>query len=197
MRKIKYKRGKKTQPYNLEYTGIHKSKESELQLFVYDDLDLTEYEDFKVSDLDKYIEGQKTNWINIHGLNNVEWLKSIGNYFKIDNFMLADILNTTRRTKLEESHDYLFFNIKSLLPAEHSDNISVEQISFLLKDGILISFQEKRSDFFTHIRERIRTHSGIVRTKKADYLLYILLDAIMENFYITLESEEDKIEELI
>jgi magnesium transporter len=166
-------------------------------LFVYDDLNLTEYDDFKVSELDKYIEGQKTNWINIHGLNNVEWLKSIGNYFKIDNFMLADILNTTRRTKLEESHDYLFFNIKSLLPAEHSDNISVEQISFLLKDGVLISFQEKRSDFFTHIRERIRTHSGIVRTKKADYLLYILLDAIMENFYITLENEEDSIEELI
>jgi magnesium transporter len=67
----------------------------------------------------------------------------------------------------------------------------------LIKDGILISFQEKRSDFFTHIRERIRTHSGIVRTKKADYLLYILLDAVMENFYITIENEEDKLEELI
>ena len=197
MRKIKYKKGKKLQPYNLEYTGIHKTKDSEMQLFVYDDLTLAEYEDFKVSNLDKYIEKQKTNWVNIHGLNNVEWLKSIGNYFKIDNFMLADILNTTRRTKLEESHEFLFFNIKSLLPAEHSDNISVEQISFLIKDGVLISFQEKRSDFFAHIRERIRTHSGLVREKKADYLLYILLDAIMENFYITLENEEDKVEELI
>lgn len=197
MRKIKYKKGKKMQPYNLEYTGIHKNKESELQLFVYDDLNLTEYEDFTVSDLDKLIDQQKTNWINIHGLNNVSWLKSIGDYFEIDNFMLADILNTTRRTKLEESHDFLFFNIKSLLPAENSDNIKVEQISFLLKDGILISFQEKRSDFFTHIRERIRTHSGIVRIKRADYLLYILLDAIMQNFYITLENEEDKVEELI
>ncbi|TRX11289.1 magnesium/cobalt transporter CorA [Flavobacterium gawalongense] len=197
MRKIKYKKGRKLQPYNLEYTGIHKNKESEMQLFVYDNLDLIEYEDFKVSDLDKFINVQKTNWINIHGLNNVEWLKSIGAYFKIDNFMLADILNTTRRTKLEESQDSLFFNIKSLLPAGNSDNISVEQISFLIKDGILVSFQEKRSDFFTHIRERIRTHSGIVRTKKADYLLYILLDAIMENFYITIENEEDKVEELI
>ena len=197
MRKIKYKKGKKMQPYNLEYSGIHKNKDLEVQLFVYDDLNLTEYEDFNVSDLDNYIDKQKINWINIHGLNNVEWLKSIGNYFEIDNFMLADILNTTRRTKVEESHDFLFFNIKSLLPTEHSDNINVEQISFLLKDGILISFQEKRSDFFTHIRERIRTHSGIVRTKKADYLLYILLDVIMENFYITLENEEDKIEELI
>lgn len=197
MRKIKYKKGRKLHPYNLEYTGIHKSQDSDMQLFVFDNLDLTEYEDFKVSDLDKYINTQKSNWLNIHGLNNIELIKSIGNYFEIDNFMLADILNTTRRTKLEELSDVLFFNIKSLLPAGNSDNISVEQISFLIKEGVLISFQEKRSDFFTHIRERIRTHSGIVRTKKVDYLLYILLDAIMENFYITIENEEDKVEELI
>lgn len=197
MRKIKYKKGRKLQPNNLEYTGIHKDNESEMQLFVYDNLNLTEYEGFMVSDLDKYMNVHKNNWLNIHGLNNIELMKSIGSYFKIDNFMLADILNTTRRTKVEELSDVLFFNIKSLLPLGDSDNITVEQISFLIKDGVLISFQEKRSDFFTHIRERLRTHSGIVRTKKADYLLYILLDAIMENFYITLENEEDKVEELI
>ncbi|TRX16067.1 magnesium/cobalt transporter CorA [Flavobacterium franklandianum] len=197
MRKIKYKKGRKLQPYNLEYTGIHKKTDSEIQLFVYDDLNFAEFADFNVSDLKKHINTQKTNWLNIHGLNDLDFLKSISDYFKIDNFMLADILNTTRRTKIEEQHDILFFNIKSLLPAGDTDNISAEQISFLIKDGVLISFQEKRSDYFTHIRERIRTHSGIVRTKKSDYLLYILLDAIMENFYITLESEEDNIEELI
>ena len=197
MRKIKYKKGRKLLPYNLEYTGIHKRTDSEMQLFVYDDLSLSEYEEFTISDLQKNMDSQKTNWLNIHGLNDINLLKAVGDHFKIDNFMLADILNTTRRTKIEEQQDVLFFNIKSLLPAENSDNISVEQISFLIKDGILISFQEKRSDFFTHIRERIRTHSGIVRTKKADYLLYILLDAVMENFYITIENEEDKIEELI
>ena len=197
MRKIKYKKGRKLQPYNLEYTGIHKRTDSEIQLFVYDDANLSEYVDFNFADLKKSIDVKKTNWLNIHGLNDLDLLKSIGDYFEIDNFMLADILNTTRRTKIEEQQDILFFNIKSLLPAENSDNISVEQISFLIKDGVLISFQEKRSDFFTHIRERIRTHSGIVRTKKADYLLYILLDSVMENFYITIENEEDKIEELI
>ena len=197
MRKIKYKKGRRQQPYNLEYTGIHKQTDSEMQLFVYDDTSFTEYVDFRISDLKNNIDIKKTNWLNIHGLNDIDFLKSVSNYFKIDNFMLADILNTTRRTKIEEQRDILFFNIKSLLPSEDSDNISAEQISFLIKDGILISFQEKRSDFFTHIRERIRTHSGIVRTKKADYLLYILLDAIIENFFITLENEEDKIEELI
>ena len=197
MRKIKYKKGRKVQPSFLEYTGSHKQVKTELQLFVYDTNTLTEFNESKVSQLDKCFDFNKTNWLNVHGLNDIELIKSIGNHFNIDNFMLGDILNTTKRTKLEEYHEVLFFNIKSLLPEENSDSINVEQISFLLKNGFLISFQEKRSDFFTHLRERIRTHSGIVRDKKADYLLYLLLDAVMENFYITIENEEDKVEGLI
>jgi magnesium transporter len=197
VRKIKYKKGRKVQPSILEYTGIHKDIQTEMQLFVYDDTDLTEYSEFRINEFPKSLNLNKINWLNIHGLNNLELIKSVGSFLDVDNFILGDILNTTRRTKLDELHDVLFFNIKSLLPTENSDNISVEQISFLIKEGVLVSFQEKRSDFFAHIRERIRTHSGIVRTKKADYLLYLLLDAIMENFYITIEAEEDKVELLI
>lgn len=197
MRKIKYKKGRKVQPSFFDYTGVHKQIKTELQLFVYDTHDLTECEELNVHEIEANVDLNKVNWLNIHGLNNIEVIKSVGDYLKVDNFMLGDILNTSKRTKLDEYHDVLFFNIKSLLPVENSDNINVEQISFLLKNGILVSFQEKRSDFFTHIRERIRTHSGIVREKKADYLLYLLLDAVMENFYITIENEEDRVEELI
>ena len=197
MRKIKYKKGRKVQPTNLEYTGVHKNTKTEIQLFVYDTNDFKEFNDYKNVQLVKCFEFSKVNWLNIHGLNDIETIKSIGEYLNVDSFMLGDILNTTKRTKLDEYHDILFFNIKSLLPIENTDNINVEQISFLLKSGVLVSFQEKRSDFFTHIRERIRTHSGIVRDKKADYLLYLLLDAIMENFYITIENEEDRVEILM
>ncbi len=197
MRKIKYKKGKKIQPTHLEYTGIHKNQATEMQLFVYDNTTIMECAQIDVAAIKTNIDLNKVNWLNIHGLNDIAIIKSIGDYLSIDNFMMGDILNTTKRTKLEEYHDILFFNIKSLLPAEHNDNINVEQISFLLTNGMLVSFQEKRSDFFTHIRERIKTHSGIVRTRKADYLLYLLLDAVMENFYITIENEEDKVEILV
>ena len=111
MRKIKYKKGRKALPYSLEYTGIHKKTTSEIQLYVYDDQNLSVYSELIVSDLDKCIDIQQTNWLNIHGLNDLQLLQNIGNYFNIDNFMLADILNTTRRTKIEEQHDILFFNI--------------------------------------------------------------------------------------
>ena len=197
MRKIKYKKGKKVQPSLLEYTGVHKSIKTEMQLFVYDTENLEEFNHINTQDLYRCTNFNKVNWLNIHGLNDIHVMQDIGRHFNVDNFMLGDILNTIKRTKLDEYQDILFFNIKSLLPVEDSNKISVEQISFLLKKGILISFQEKRSDFFVHIRERIRTHSGIVREKKADYLLYLLLDSVMENFYITIESEEDRVEELI
>ncbi|MEO8516602.1 MAG: magnesium/cobalt transporter CorA [Flavobacterium sp.] len=197
MRKIRYKKGKKVQPSILEYTGIHKDVPTEMQLFVYNDKDLTECSGDRTQELLPNINFTKVNWLNVHGLNETAIIKEIGDFLSVDNFMLGDILNTTKRSKIEEYHDVLFFNIKSLLPSECSEQINVEQVSFLLKNGILTSFQEKRSDFFMHIRERIRTHSGIVREKKADYLLYLLLDAIMENFYITIENEEDRVEELI
>ncbi|MEO7976209.1 magnesium/cobalt transporter CorA [Flavobacterium sp.] len=197
MRKIKYKKGRKLQHVTLEYTGSQKEHKSEMQLFVYNNEDVVEYEKFTVESLNTCIDYSKNNWLNIHGLTDINLIKTIGAHFKLDDFLLADILNTTKRTKLEEQEGILFFNIKSLLPSEHSDGLKVEQLTFIVKDGILISFQEKRSDFFSHIRERLRTHAGIVRTKKVDYLLYLLLDAVMENFYITIEDEEHNIEELI
>ena len=174
MRKIKYKKGRKIQHINLEYTGVHKDYESEMQLFVYDDVSITEYEKLLPTALQSCFDYSKNNWLNIHGLNDIDLIKAVGSRFQINEFLLADILNTTKRTKLEEQQDVLFFNIKSILPSEHSDNIQVEQISFVLKEGILLSFQEKRSDFFAHIRERLRLHAGIVRTRKVDYLLYLL-----------------------
>jgi magnesium transporter len=197
LRKIKYKKGRKVQPSTLEYTGIHSDTVTEMQLFVYNQDDITEFHQIEATALASHVDSEKVNWINVHGLNDAKLIQYVGTTFGADNFIIGDILNTTKRTKLEEYSDILFFNVKSLLPMVDSDNISVEQISFILKDRVLISFQEKRSDFFVHIRDRIRTNSGIVRTKNTDFLLYLLLDAIIENFYITLESEEDKVDTLI
>lgn len=195
MRKLLYKKGRKVVPTLIEYTGEHADTKPEMQLFVYNSDELTEFEDIKLSELQEHMESNKNNWINLHGLSDINLIKEIGVKFKIDDFILSDILNILKRSKVDEYNHTLFFNIKSLLP--QSNGIDIEQISFILRDGLLFSFQEKRSDFFVHIRERMRQHAGIVRDRKVDYLLYLLLDAVMENFYITIESEEQKIDEVI
>ncbi|MEO4005853.1 magnesium/cobalt transporter CorA [Flavobacterium sp. CAU 1735] len=201
MRKVKYRKVRKVQPNYYEYTGVHTSEPVGMQLFVYNEKRFEEYAKVTLNKVEKELndklQEEDVKWLNIHGLHDVGLIQKIGELVGIQNFLVGDILNTQRRTKLEELDDMLFFNIKSILPGEDLDNISVEQISFILKGNMLVSFQEKRSDFFTHIRERIRTATGIVRKKKNDYLLYLMLDAIIENFYITIENYEDRIEALM
>lgn len=201
MRKIKYKKGRKLQPNFYEYTGIHKVDPVELQLFVYNEIQYTEINKIPLATIEESINNPNhlndVKWLNIHGLHDVDLVKNVGELLNIEPYIIGDILNTTRRSKMEELGDMLFFSIKSILPEKDLDNMRVEQISFILKENLLVSFQEKKSDFFTHIRERIRHNTGIVCRKKNDYLLYLMLDAIMENFYITIENYEDRIEALM
>ena len=201
MKKVKYSKVKKVQPNFYEYTGIHTADPVEMQLFVYNDAGYEEYKKVSIDRIQKEITDENqvddVKWLNIHGLHNVELIKQVGEMLHIEPFVVSDILNVSRRSKMEELDHVLFFSIKSILPNDNNDQVHVEQISFVLKDNLLVSFQEKKSDFFTHIRERIKTHSGIVRKKRNDYLLYLLLDSVMENFYVTIEFYEDVIESLL
>jgi magnesium transporter len=201
MKKVKYSKVKKVQPNFYEYTGIHTADPVEMQLFVYNDAGYEEYKKVSIDRIQKEITDENqvddVKWLNVHGLHNVELIKQVGEMLHIEPFVVSDILNVSRRSKMEELDHVLFFSIKSILPNDNNDQVHVEQISFVLKDNLLVSFQEKKSDFFTHIRERIKTHSGIVRKKRNDYLLYLLLDSVMENFYVTIEFYEDVIESLL
>lgn len=172
-----------------------------MQLFVYDDEGFEEYRKIPLEKVQKEIsdpaQADDVLWLNIHGLHDLDLMQDLSRVLGFEEYILSDILNTQRRTRMEEMDDILFFSIKSVLEEDPDDSLQVEQISFLMKDNLLVSFQEKKSDFFTTIRQRIREHSGIVRKKKNDYLLFMLLDAVMDNFYITLENYEEKIEVLL
>ncbi len=201
MQRIKYKKTRKTDPNLYEYSGNYKSDPVSIQMFIYNDEGFEEYCDVGLEkfqeELNDPTQADDVKWMNIHGLHDVELIKTIGEIIGVEKSIVSDILNVTRRSRMEEFEDVLFFSIKSILQKDGSEELEVEQISFVMKDNLLVSFQEKKSDFFTHIRERIRTRTGPVRRKKEDYLLYLMLDAVMDNFYITLENYEDVIETLI
>lgn len=200
MKKVQYDKVRKVQPEYFVYTGTHNTEPVDMQMFVYNDVGFEQYDHVSVERIQKEMHDEKqfqdVIWLNIHGLHQVEIIQKVGALLSVEPFVVSDILNVTRRPKIEELNDILFFSIKSILP-DKQKKLRIEQLSFILKDNLLVSFQEKKSDFFAHIRERIKTHSGIVRKKRNDYLLYLLLDAVMENFYITLEYYEDLIEVLM
>ncbi len=200
MKRVKHKKVNLNRRNRGIYTGKYKDEPVRMQLFVYSDLKFQEFPDISIEKAKQEIEKASTNdeviWLNIHGLSDAGLIKQIADIVVVDDYVVQDILNINSRPRIEDLDDNLFFNIKSILE-QTSNVIQVEQISFLMKDNLLVSFQEKKSDFFTEIRDRIRNKTGMVRRKKNDYLLYLLLDAVMENFFITLENYENALDETL
>lgn len=141
-------------------------------------------------------ESQVT-WLNYHYLANREPIEKLCEHLHIERLSVEDIYTEKKRPKLEEYANYMFFSVRSALPAEN--NIFVlqqEQISFILGKNYLISFQQKSSEHFTDVRDRIEKKRGKIRYKGADFLLFRMLDAIVDNYFEVLVDITDSIEKL-
>ena len=157
---------------------------------------IVEHGDIEQDKLSEIVKRDTINWINVNGLHDVAMIQSIGEQFGIHHLVLEDIVNTGQRPKSEDYDGYLFVVLKMLSYDHTNRNIKSEQISIILKDNIVITFQERPGDVFDPIRSRIRNDKGRIRRLKADYMTYCLLDAIIDSYYSILETEAELIENL-
>lgn len=183
-------------PGTLVYTGEKELQQVTINLISYDENELIE-ESILVSQLEQKIqEKKKVLWIDIVGLHDVELLEKIGLLFNIHKLTLEDILNVDQRPKMEAFEDYIFAALKMIQCQSPDSPIDDEQISFVLKNGILLTFQEKKGDVFQSVRNRLADQKRAIRQRKADYLLYALLDAVIDNYFIVMENIGERIENL-
>ncbi|MEJ0057990.1 MAG: CorA family divalent cation transporter [Bacteroidota bacterium] len=157
-----------------------------LELIQYSDKEYAMQADLPVEELlaqFKMNEGQLDQRRRLHDKSIV--LK-LGEHFCLHSLLIEDILSD-HTPKAEEFDDHLFFTMKMLYSIKDA-KIDYEQISFVLGKDFLLSFQEKEGDLFGSFRERIKQSSGRVRTRKADYLLYRLIDIIVDNYYTVLDE---------
>lgn len=167
------------------------SPTSILELIQYREEDYSKYENLKCDTILKHFKDDHVNWINHDGLDEAT-VKKLGKHFDLHRLLIEDIL-TECQPKVEEFDHHLFVSMKMLYRIEPG-KIIYEPISFVLGKNYLLTFQEKEGDSFGPFRERIRLALGQVRKKKADYLLYRLIDIIVDNYYTILENIGQQIE---
>jgi magnesium transporter len=165
-----------------------------LELIKYDRERYTRHDNLSVDELIREIDPVQVNWVNLDGLHDQTIIEKIQSHFCLHSLLIEDVMDD-QRPKAEEYDDYLFFTMKMLYRIDGIE-IDYEQISFVLGNNFLISFQEKEGDIFDGFRERISKDLGKVRKKQADYLLYRLIDAIIESYYTVLDKIGDIIEEI-
>jgi magnesium transporter len=192
--KLVQKRSKKTglPPGTLVHIGERKSEHVTVTVFRYSTTSCKELHVEQVDQLSPPAD-ESVIWINVGGVHKVEMVETLGRQFSLHPLLLEDVTNTDQRPKLDDYEAYIFLVMKMLSLTNRKD-IAVEQVSFVLGKNYVISFQENGTDVFQPVRERLRGGKGRLRQSGADYLLYALVDAIVDQYFAVLELSGEQIE---
>ena len=183
---------KKTDPSKFIFTGKDPLTSLDIQLFKYRKGESIETRGIAPIMVERFGSNEYNYWLNIYGLNEPEIIASICEKQDIHNLVIQDILDVNQRPKFQEYENFTFLTLKSIVPSD--DEMITEQISFVFGTNYLISFQERKADFFEHLRIRLREDKGILRERGSDYLLYAMIESILDNYFKTLSKLDQEIE---
>ncbi len=179
-------------PGTIMYSGKESTEKVKITLLEYNETKFIEKDFYDFSECLNNLNPDLVKWINVDGIHKVELIEAIGKKFDIHPLTLEDIVNTNQRSKFEDYDTYVVSIMKMIY---YDTEIRSEQLSVILLEGMVISFQEIHGgDAFDMIRNRIRQGKGRVRKMGADYLAYALLDAVVDCYFSILEKFGDRIE---
>jgi len=182
-------------PGALVYTGTRDNAELFIETFDYNTNFCEEKELKNINEAIKYKNSNTITWLNLNGLNHIKEIETLGKHFNLHPLVLEDIVNTSQRPKIDDYDDYIFLVIKMMYYNDNEEIVS-EQVSFILGEDYVLTFQEAEGDVFDSLRERLRQAKGRIRSLGADYLLYALIDSLVDHYYAIIETMGNKIEEL-
>lgn len=133
------------------------------------------------------------HWIDIRGIGDAKLLEFLQEKFSINKLVMEDITDCRQRPKLDEYSDFLFTVSRNMYVNEQLE-IENEQVSFILLPHILISFQESYALTFEPVIHRLEGGKGNIRTGETSYLLYALLDVIVDNYFTLIYKLGDELE---
>ncbi|WP_430410379.1 magnesium/cobalt transporter CorA [Kordia sp.] len=181
-------------PDELFFRGEKKVENVRLRVIDFDSNQFEEVRILKTKEVIKYREKPSVTWFNIDGLHNQEAMQNIALSFQLDKIVLADVMDTYARPKVHDYDNCISVSIKMLQIDDATDMISVENLSIVLTKSVLISFQERDGDVFDPVRERIKNEKRRIRKSGTDYLMYALLDIVIDNYIYIISDLGEKIE---
>jgi magnesium transporter len=169
---------------------------SRITIIDYDEAQFMEGVAMSVEELISFRYKPTVTWIKVEGIHQPEIMEQFSRAFDIHPLVMEDIVNTNQRPKMEDHGDYIFIVLKLFYFDEDTNELTLGQFSLIFSNNILISFEESGGDVFKLVKGRIKNERGRIRRLGTDYLAYVLLDTIVDNYFLILERLGDKIETL-
>ncbi|GAA6183798.1 MULTISPECIES: magnesium/cobalt transporter CorA [Alteromonadaceae] len=169
-----------------------------ITLFNYNEHQVVEQSGITVEQCMEYVNKDNITWVHVQGNPDKALLSHLATNFGIHELYIEDVANRAERPKIE-THDGQIFSIFSL-PVQSESNIYLQQVSLFLMKGTVVSFCSGQFNPFSGVKTRLNLASGKMRTHKADYLFYSLIDSVVDWCFPVLETYAqliDSTEELL
>lgn len=183
-------------PGSVIYVGDGNPSPTVVSLIDYTEADVVEKKGITFEECMTLRDDPGITWLNFSGLADVEQIKKIGDIFGLHPLVMEDILHMGQRPKLELYDKYVYLVVKMIYLGDNGKEVAYEQLSIVMGKNYVLTFQEKEGDVFNNIRERIKGNKGRLRKSGADYLVYSLLDSVVDNYFPALEKIGDLVEEI-
>jgi magnesium transporter len=196
MRKFLKERSRKAglPPGTPVHIGERRSEITQLHLVYYENALLEQRDVAAVDDALPYIARPGVTWLHAVGAHDTDRLKRL-ECIGLHPLVIEDILNTDQRTKFEDYGEYAYLVLKMLSDGAES-GIEIEQISIVLGKNYVVSVEEGPSGAFASVQALIDKDRARIRQSGADYLAYLLLDKVVDNYFIVLERLGEQIDAL-
>lgn len=181
-----------TLPGSLVYTGHLKSESTRVEIIRYSENNLTTESLQDVTDLSSSPFEEENIWVRVIGLNDLKQIQQLGEQFQLDELILEDILDVQQRPSLHQEQRLIYTVAKLLTYDKPSKKVKLHQASVILKNGVLLTFEETEEFCISNVLNRLKKNVGKVRKRSLDYLFYAILDSIIDNYYYTVRKLSDE-----
>lgn len=182
-------------PGTITYLGRREKTESNVHVFDYSSEDVREEYPKTIGEILSYKNSKSTSWIDVVGISDEAFIEELGKKFGLNPLLLEDAINPQQRPKIDEYESYIFGVFKMVYISDTNELVN-EHVAFVLFEHCVLVFQEEKEDVFNGVRNRLNSALGRIRERKSDYLFFALLDAVIDNYFVVLESISARMEAL-
>jgi magnesium transporter len=133
-------------------------------------------------------------WIDVAGRAGAQMLKSLGDAFHLHPLALEDVFHSHQRPKLDVYDQQGFIVLND--PDYADGDIVPRQVSIFFGDTYVISFHDQDEDIFQPVRERMLPPGSRLRRRGIDYLVYALVDLVVDRKFPVIEKLSERLDDL-
>jgi len=182
------------EPGTPTYIGAHPEVATHISIFNYD---TTHFETIAAATLDdcqRFQNPSRTTWIHVTGLRETSTIAALGHCFDLHPLLIEDILNGNGRSKLDQDDTWLFLTIRLLHLDPAAPHIEDQHLALHASPNLILTFCETPTEIFAPVLQRLSEGTGRLRSMGTDYLLWALLDAVVDHYFVLIDALDTRLE---